>query len=252
MDVFIALGIFIISFFLVIILRKGIAKNYEIKNTDILIGLIPLALWLILTGKITSFEYGDLKIATAFAQANNKPISESITDIYKSNLNSAEKESLYQLEEILESKPEALIFYSGEYRYDHDVIEQYLRKLSAYTLKYMIIKDSNEDFIGIIQVDQFMSQTLTINPKFRPERFAEWLNEGNNLELENIKGMVTYEESVTPDFTKILALEKMQSLNTKFLPVVEDKKLIGIIEMDHLSTSLLMEISKILTENEGN
>lgn len=246
MDILIAIGIFIISFILVIFLRKKIGKNYEIKNTDILIGIIPLALWLLLTGKVTNFEYGDLKITSAFAEANNKPISGTITEVYKSNLTSVEKESISELKSILESKPEALIFYSGQNRYDSEVIGEYLRTLSASTLKYLIIKNISNDFIGMVSVDHFMAQALSENPTIEPSIFAEWLNNGENENFSLINGFITLEQSLDETTTKIEALEEMEKLNKKFLPVVDQRKFIGILERNELSTSLLMDVSRNL------
>lgn len=248
MDIIIAIAIFIVSFILVILLRKNIGKDYEIKNTDILIGIIPLALWLLLSGKITNFEYGDLKITSAFAEANNKPISGTITEVYKSNLTSTEKGSKHELKRILESKPEALIFYSGQNRYVPGVIEEYLRTLSASSLKYLIIKNTTDDFIGMVSVDQFMSQTLIDNPTIKPNEFAEWLNIGKDENYTKIEGFITLEQSINKKMTKIEALEQMEKLNKKFLPVVEQKRFIGIIERGELSTSLLMDISRNLNE----
>ncbi|MDO6739349.1 hypothetical protein [Wenyingzhuangia sp. 2_MG-2023] len=248
MDLAIAIVIFIVSFLLVLLLRKKIGKEYEIKNTDILIGIIPLALWLLLTGKITNFEYGDLKITSAFTQAKNKPITGTITDIYKSNLPSAEKGSIYELERTLESKPEALIFYSGQKRYASEVIEEYLKALSTSTLKYLIIKNTADDFVGMVSVDQFMSQTLSEDPIIEPYQFAQWLNNGEDDQYSLIKGFITLEQSLPETITKIEALEQMEKLKTKFLPVVAERSFVGIIERDQLSTSLLMDISKNINE----
>lgn len=249
MDLLIAIGIFTISFLLVTLLRKKIGKDYEIKNTDILIGIIPLALWLLLTGKVTNFEYGDLKITSAFAEANNQPITETITDVYKRNLTSAEKGSIYELRRILESKPEALIFYSGQNRYASEVMEEYLRTLSASTLKYLIVKNMSDDFIGIVSVDQFMSQTLSDNPTIEPYEFVEWLNRGQDEKYSQIEGFITMDQSLNETMTKIEALEAMEELNKKFLPVVAQRKFVGIIERGELSTSLLMDVSRNLNEN---
>lgn len=248
MDIFIAIGIFLISFLLVLFLRKKIGKEYEIKNTDILIGLVPLALWLLLTGKITSFEYGDLKIVTAFTEANNKPITETITKIYKTNIPSAEKGSMYELKRVLESKPEALIFYSGQDRYVSHIIEEYLRTLSASTLKYLIIKNSNDQFVGMVSVNLFMAQVLSESASIQPIEFAEWLNNGDNKKFTSIEGFITRDQSIPESISKIAALEQMEKLKSRFLPIISENKFVGIIERDQLSASLLMDISRSLSE----
>ena len=249
MDLFIALGIFLCSLLLVLILRNKIGKDYEIKNSDILIGIVPLALWLLLTGKITNFEYGDLKISSAFAKASNQSISGTINEVYDNDIVSAEKESLVKLEQILASKPEALIFYSGKDQrlYASGIIKDYFVKLSASTLQYLIILDTENEFIGMISLDRFM-QTISEDPTIDLNKFAQWLNNGEDNKFSEIKGFITDEQAVSKTTSKIQALEKIEELKTKFLPVVEQNKLIGIIERDQLSTSLLMDISKNINQ----
>lgn len=247
-DILLAIGIFVLSMIIMFVIRKKIGKDFEIKNTDILIGIIPLALWLLLSGKVTSFEYGDLKIATAFAAANNSPISEEISNIYRRDLTQMEKSSIYKLDEILKSKPEALIFYSGNNVYDPYITEDYLYKLSESTLKYLLIKTSSRDFIGIITVDNFMAQAMVDKPIFSLREFVEWLNTDNIDKLKSISGMLNASVALKPSSTKQEALARMQELDTKFLPVIENKEFQGIIEMEKLSTSLLMDISKAISK----
>jgi len=247
-DILIAIGIFVFSMIIMLVVRKKIGKDFEIKNSDILIGIIPLALWLLLSGKITSFEYGDLKIATAFASANNSPISEEISNIYRRDITQLEKSTIYKLDEILKSKPEALIFYSGHNVYDPYITEDYLYKLSESTLKYLLIKTTSMDFIGLITVDKFMAQAMVDKPIFSLREFVEWLNTDNIDKLKGIEGMLNTSVAVSPSSSKQEALARMQELDTKFLPVVENSEFKGIIEMEKLSTSLLMDISKAISK----
>jgi len=247
-DILLAIGIFVISMLIVILLRKRIGKELEIKNTDILIGIIPLALWLLLSGKISSFEYGDLKIVTAFQKANNNPISEAITNIYRQDIDELEKSSIYKLETILSSKPDALVFYAGKNIYSDEITKEYLIRLSKSTLKFLLIKNTNKKFIGVISVDRFMSQSMVDTPSFSIRQFVNWLNSGNSKKIKNISGMLSIKESVQPSTSKQEALSKMQELSSKFLPVVQNEDFKGIIEMEKLSTSLLMDISRAINE----
>lgn len=247
-DILIALGIFVVSMIIMLVIRKKIGKDFEIKNSDILIGIIPLALWLLLSGKITSFEYGDLKIATAFASANNSPISEEISNIYRRDIAELEKSSIFKLDEILKSKPDALIFYSGHNVYDPHITEEYLHKLSESSLKYLLIKTTNHDFIGLISVDKFMAQAMVDKPVFSLREFVDWLNTNNIDQLKSIDGMLNTSVAVSPSSSKQETLARMQELDTKFLPVIENKEFKGIIEMEKLSTSLLMDISKAISK----
>ena len=248
MDIFIAIAIFLVSMLLVVILRKRIGQGFEIKNTDILIGIIPLAIWLILSGKISSFEYGDLKIVAAFQKASSNPISEEITDIYRQDVSESEKGSIAQLEYILKSKPDALTFYAGEHRYNEFATTEYLSVLSKSTLKYLLIKTTDKKFIGIISVEKFMSQTMAEEPSLPVKDFVNWLNNGKIDKIKDIPDLLSIEEAVSQKTSKQDALSKMQESNTRFLPVVQDEIFDGVIEMERLSTSLLMDISKTLNK----
>ena len=62
--------------------------------------------------------------------------------------------------------------------------------------------------------------------------------------------MIGIEKYVLPTTSKQDALSVMQELDSKFLPVVQNEVFNGIIEMDKLSTSLLMDISKTLNIGE--
>lgn len=248
MDILLALGIFVISMALVLGARRFVGKDYEIKNSDVMIGIVPLALWLILSGKISSIEYGDLRIVTAFRNANEKQVSGSVTDIYRSDIIAEDKGSIYELERVLRSKPEALTFYAGAGRYDVNVFREYIDQLSKSTLRFLVIKERNRQFLGIVSVNDFLAQVQSDRPPFSVRDFVGWLNSGNALSIKGIRGMVTVENALPPNASKQTALAEMIALNSKFIPVVNNGEFEGILEMDRLSTSLLMDISAALEE----
>ncbi|NOY61164.1 MAG: hypothetical protein GXO75_19820, partial [Calditrichaeota bacterium] len=61
-DLIISLTIFITVIAIMMILRLKVIKNFEIKQADIWVALIPVALWLLLSGRIQKFEFGDFSI----------------------------------------------------------------------------------------------------------------------------------------------------------------------------------------------
>jgi len=61
--------------------------------------------------------------------------------------------------------------------------------------------------------------------------------------------MLTLNDAIKPTTSKYQALESMQKLETTFLPVIDNEDYFsGIIQMEQLSTSLLMDISRKLIE----
>ncbi|MGB5387429.1 MAG: hypothetical protein WBN20_11660 [Eudoraea sp.] len=258
-DTIIAISIFAVTIILVLFLRKKVGKDYEIKTSDIIIAIVPLAVWLLLTGKVERLKVGDFEVtlvAEAIQEAKNTEISETaalispISSITKEidNIRGAPKSSLVDLDKILKSKPEALIFLMGYDNYGSTEIEQYLNKLAQSTLKYIIINDyTTGKFKGIISLELLMPQIFSKNPEFTADDLKIWLENSNETEIYNIDGLLSFNDAIKPTTSKYVALENMQKLETTFLPVINEKEeFIGVIHMEQLSTSLLMDISKNL------
>lgn len=258
----IAISIFVVTIILVLFLRKKVGKDYEIKTSDIIIAIVPLAVWLLLTGKVERLKVGDFEVtlvAEAIQKAQNTEISEStalinpvLNTITKEivNVQGAPKRSLEELDKILKSKPEALIFLMGYDNYGSTEIEQYLNQLAQSTLKYIIINDyTTGKFKGIISLELLMPQIFSKSPDFTADNLKIWLETSNESEINNIKGLLSLKDAIKPTTSKYDALKNMQELETTFLPVIdEEDDFSGIIQMEQLSTSLLMDISKKLIE----
>lgn len=261
----IAISIFVVTIILVLFLRKKVGKDYEIKTSDIILAIVPLAVWLLLTGKVERLKVGDFEVtlvAEAIQEAKNTEISEStalINPIFTEDLSisreidplqEATKSNIIDLDKILKAKPEALIFFLGYGNYGPVEIKEYLDKLSQSTLKYIIIKDyTSKKFKGIISLESFMAQIFSENPKFKVEDLRNWLKESNENAINSIEGMLTLNDAIKPTTSKYQALESMQKLETTFLPVIDNEDYFsGIIQMEQLSTSLLMDISRKLIE----
>ncbi len=258
----VAISIFVVTIILVLFLRKKVGKDYEIKTSDIIIAIVPLAVWLLLTGKVERLKVGDFEVtlvAEAIKEAQNTEISESavlINPILNSitkeidNVQGAPKSSLLDLDKILKTKPEALIFLMGYDNYGSTEIEQYLKKLSQSTLKYIIVNDyTTNKFKGIISLELLMPQIFSKNANLTADELKIWLENSNEAKIFEIDGLLNLNDAIKPTTSKYVALENMQKLETTFLPVIdEQEKFIGIIHMEQLSTSLLMDISKKLIE----
>lgn len=258
----IAISIFVVTIILVLFLRKKVGKDYEIKTSDIIIAIVPLAVWLLLTGKVERLKVGDFEVtlvAEAIQEAQNTEISESATLINPilnsitkeiDNVQGAPKSSLLDLDKILKTKPEALIFLMGYDNYGSTEIEQYLKKLSQSTLKYIIVNDyTTNKFKGIISLELLMPQIFSKNASLTADELKIWLENSNEAKIFDIDGLLNLNDAIKPTTSKYVALENMQKLETTFLPVIDEKEeFIGIIHMEQLSTSLLMDISKKLIE----
>ena len=207
----IAISIFVVTIILVLFLRKKVGKDYEIKTSDIIIAIVPLAVWLLLTGKVERLKVGDFEVtlvAEAIQKAQNTEISEStalinpvLNTITKEivNVQGAPKRSLEELDKILKSKPEALIFLMGYDNYGSTEIEQYLNQLAQSTLKYIIINDyTTGKFKGIISLELLMPQIFSKSPDFTADNLKIWLETSNESEINNIKGLLSLKDAIKP------------------------------------------------------
>ena len=64
-----AVGGFLLLLIVIVLLRTVSQNRFEVKNSDILLALIPVALGLVLSGHIKELTVGDLKIVPAVTNA---------------------------------------------------------------------------------------------------------------------------------------------------------------------------------------
>ena len=133
-DLFISLAIFVIVIALMMILRLKVIKNFEIKQADVWVALIPVALWLLLSGRIQKLEFGDLSIQTAFVEATETPITKQITPIELpvESIRIDLKRGVDEIPKLIQNKTQALYFELGYGRYYGPAIESYLQQLGEY------------------------------------------------------------------------------------------------------------------------
>src|SRR4029453_5824851 len=72
-SVAVALTMFAALLALLVALRAKTGNKVDIRNSDIVLALVPVALWLFLTGKIQEFGFGEVKIVAATKMAAPAP-----------------------------------------------------------------------------------------------------------------------------------------------------------------------------------
>jgi hypothetical protein len=120
--------------FLVIVflvgLRAKMGPRYELKSSDIVLAMIPIALWLLLTGKVQEFAFGDFKIVAAFRDASQTQLTLQITKIPIENDHVEPKGGVEALPCLLTNKTQALGFTVGYGSFYYGpAIEEYFRTL---------------------------------------------------------------------------------------------------------------------------
>lgn len=99
-----------------VIVRSRISGVKDIRNTDVALALIPMVLYLFLTGKITKFSIGDLAVESAIKEAFASAVSAQITELTQlpvERLRSDVKGGVERIHDLLRQKTEVLTFNIG-------------------------------------------------------------------------------------------------------------------------------------------
>ncbi|MBN1154927.1 CBS domain-containing protein [candidate division KSB1 bacterium] len=245
--VFVGLVIFLV----IIRLRTG--NRIEIKNTDILLAIIPVVLFLLITGKITKFEFGMLKFETVFKEAASKKIESEIITLQDLPIRSVESDiklGINKIPELIEKKTEALEFRLGYGRYYGPAIRDYLNSLAAYPFfNYIIINKMNGEFFAIMNAQHLFTLINTDNSPYNPSDLANWLNNSDEEIISKLPGTILLLNAIDANTDKNDALKQMEQIDVDFLPVVDDeKRFVGIVDRSRLLSSLIVDVSNRLND----
>lgn len=76
-----ALLIFTALLVLLVVLRARTGNKVDIRNSDIVLVLVPVALWLFLTGKVQEFGFAEVKIVAAIKMASTAPVGPEVSKL---------------------------------------------------------------------------------------------------------------------------------------------------------------------------
>lgn len=249
--ILISIGLFFSLLILIVYIRKKFGEGIEIKNSDIILALLPILLWLLLSGKIASLQVGELKIETAFKKAKNESVSKQIYQLPITTIQGEDKSTLHKLEDMMRAKPQALKFVLGKEAYVPEIVTEYLRLLSTSTVKYIVFENKERQFIGLITLTELNNQIFnqTDNNHFTTTDLVKWLANEEVDKVKTIKGLLSVSDAITTTTAKQKALEQMEKLNSEVLPVLDSSRMLqGVVERSRLATSLLLEVSNSIDQ----
>ena len=247
LDLTLALSIFFVIIAIMIGLRFKIGERFEIRNSDILIALIPVALWLVFTGKVQKLEFGEFKIEAAFIEASRASVEKQITPIRLpvETLTMSPKGGIERIPELIHNKTEALVFRLGYGGYYWPAIEEYLKRLSDYPFfKYIIIQEKNGSFFGLADARDLISIFKLRSRGFTSRDFEKWLRTSDRESFYRIPGFISRRNAITQDTDKKTALELMEKLDINILPVIDNNgKFAGVVNRARLTASLIIDVA---------
>lgn len=237
MTTFIALSAFIIALIILVEIRTKSEGKYEIKIPDVVISLVPVVIWLVVSGKISELELGDLKVK--LIEAYEKPVK-------------------LQISKLVEGKETISVGIDCSYGNDEDIDS--LKTFPDYLpFKYILIFEDCEDdergnadpkFWGLLTVDDYKRWFLSSNTKLSPSIFYDWVKSKNEKELERIiPSFVSFNNGIKEDASKLEALKIMEEQKVDGLPVLDkDNRLLGFVDRSRLTASFLIDIGETIVK----
>lgn len=250
--VIIALGIFAVVLALLVALRAKTGNRIDIKNSDIVLALVPVALWLFLTGKIQEFAFGEVKIVAAIKLASKSPVGPQVSKLTLATVSepvrTMSKGGPEVIPQMIDTKSQALSFTIGQGGYAGPAIADYLDQLTQYPfLRYIVMNNPDGSFFGIADARQIADIIRASRPRVDATNLADWLNSANKAELEALPGFIPSENALHKSDDKQKALDRMNSLDVQVLPVLDEAgRFDGIVDRSKLTASILTEIAEHL------
>ena len=249
-----AIGGFLLLLVVIVLLRTVTQNRFEVKNSDIFLALIPVALGLVLSGYIQELTVGDLKIVPAVTKATKSPIKAQVSALPVEAVTANPKEGVSKIPELVKKRTQALSFQLGYHGYRGFAIKQYLKALTRYPFfEYVVVIDSGGRLFGLFDARQLFKLLRDPPRQSRKEEFpdfdqlAEWIASSKISKIESLPGFVGKPHALKKTTNKHDALQRMEKLDVQTLPVVDDEdRLVGILERSKLSASILIEISNQL------
>jgi len=240
--------ILILGFFVFLRARNS---KFEVKPTDIAVAILPVVIFLLVTGKIQKFEIGDFKLETVFREASTTAIVSQVaplTGLPSEPIRTDPKRGVEDIPRLIRDKTEGLRFRLGYGGYYESAIEQYLIELTKYPFfHYIIIENQDATFFAIADAQEFTALLTKPNSPYTVEDFERSLNSADHESLRKLPGFIFSDSVVKESTDKSEALQRMESLNVDTLPVVsEDNRFVGIVNQSRLTASLIIDVAKQL------
>ena len=275
--VLITLAVFAALLIGLVLLRTASGNRFEIKNTDVVLALVPIAFYLFLTGKIQEFGFGEVKIVAALKVATKAPVDNQVSKLLLVDaVPLFEKGGTEEIRRAVQNKAQALSFHLGRGGYTGRAIRAYLDELTQYPyLHYVVLNNADDTFFGLVDARQ-LTEALRRErvpqpsaapgtpvpgeqaqygpmpePRLTADNVANWLNNKNVDELKTLPGFISANNALDSKADRQKALEQMNTLDVQTIPVVnESKRFVGVVDRSKLTASILTDLAAKVEHSE--
>src|SRR5712691_1982749 len=208
--------------------------------------LVPVLLYLILSGKLQEFSAGGL--SAKFTDVARKPLDDSNADLIDAEeVKSTEKggigELQKKLQEVSKFRYVVLTLTLGkEGYYNTKALLDYLRAFSQHpNFKFLVILEQTGEVFAYISGWRAI-QMLEMQLQSQENSFVDSMNEGRKTDL---LGFGLVQATLRTTDTNINALKEMLDLKMDALVVTDNqRRLKGVVEREQVLSKLMLAISR--------
>lgn len=250
--IFVSMGVFFVILIALVLIRLK-SNKFEIRATDLVVAVLPVVIFLLLTGKIQKLEMGELKIEMAFVKASISAINAQVsqlTGLPSEPLQIDPKRGVEDIPRLIEKKTEGLLFRVGYGEYYGSAIQDYLNELIKYPyLKYIVLENRDGTFFGMADARALATLLSSARPPppYSADNIANWLIRSDTSSLKRLPGFEGSDMAVSQTTDKKQTLQMMEKLNVENLPVIDkEKRFVGIVNRSRLTASLILDVANEL------
>jgi hypothetical protein len=242
-----ALAAFAVVLIGLLVLRGFSGGKFEVRLADAVIAVLPVVVWLLITGKIAKLDISADRIALetreAILEASTRPVEGQVTGLPVVPVEAAEKGASGDLGRLVAEGVQALLFRLGAGGYVGVAIEEYLSALTrSPAFRYVLLEEPDGALFGI--VDARKLQALVEQRHVSWDQLADWINADDRDALRILPGFVATDQAIAETTDKQNALARMEKLNTDWLPVISNGgRFLGVVERSRLTASLILDVT---------
>lgn len=239
----------------IVLLRVRSEGKLEIKTSEIVLAAVPVALWMLATGRLESLTVGDLTIK-AFRGAAAEPAgtdARPVEPLLVQDVRADAKAAVSRIPDLVARRTEALTFRLGSRGYAGFAVQQYLDELTAAPyLRWVVIEDADGRFWGLADAREV--DAVTRSGRLSAEQIAERLNSGEEDDRAwlagELPGFVSARDALPATASRQEALRRFEQSGAEALPALDaDGRLKGMVRRDALLTGLLADVTARLDGN---
>jgi hypothetical protein len=219
----------------------------KFEPSAIIVSVLPVLLWLLLTGRITGFKAFGVEFKAAIRQASRQIIRPE--RIQFEQIEEYLKGSRDNIPTYVERKVSGLTFNLAQKSYyNAEIMRDYLDELRRHSFfRWITFVDADGRFVGLIPADVFQ--------QFAAHDWFDWTNgrttSGYDLikrkieaeDLSDLPGLIGSALALSVGDTKQVALSKFRDTDSNYLPVVDNhRKLVGVVNRGRLNNEVLGSI----------